>query len=188
MVLKRLSFVAGQLAPKPGARQVLARVLTIDDLPGGGWSVIDERTWRTGVSGPATEWGKRARAAGSVTAWRSFEAVAARQWCWVQVVPLEFELDALSALEGVGDRALRNLRSKVTVLRERDVDIEAFPAAGRVWAHEQHTSGPGGEGVTKMLAAACGAYLIVVSASGSAAWAWDSVVSIARRQAELLAT
>ena len=186
MVLKRLSFAAAQLAPKPGARQVLARVVTVDDLPGGGWSVIDERTWRTGVSGWATEWGKRARAAGSVTAWCSFEAVAGRQGCWVQVVPLVSELDALSALEEAGDRALRNLRSKVTVLREHDVDIEAFPGASRVWAHEQHTSGPGGEGVAKMLAAASGACLIVVSASGPPQWAWDSVVSIARRQAELL--
>jgi hypothetical protein len=53
--LKRLGFAAAQLAPKPGARQGLARVVTVDDLPGGGWSVIDERTWRTGVSGRATE-------------------------------------------------------------------------------------------------------------------------------------
>jgi hypothetical protein len=187
MALKRLGFVAAQLMQKPGARQVLARVVTVDDLPGGGWSVIDERTWRTGVSAPATGWGKRARAAGSVTAWRSFEAVAARQWCWVQVMPLVSELDALSALEGIGDRLLRNLRAEVALLREHDVDIEAFPGAGRVWAHEQHTIGPDGEGVARMLAATCGACVIVLSASGSPEWAWDSVVSIARRQAGLLA-
>jgi hypothetical protein len=187
MVVRRMSFVAAQLAPKSGARQVLARVVTADDLPGGGWSVADERTWRTGVSRPATEWGKRARAAGSVTAWRSFKAVAARRWCWVQVVPLVSESDALSALEGIGDRLLRNLRAAVTVLREHDVDIEAFPGAGRVWAHEYHTVGPDGEGVARMLAAACGSYVIVVSASGSPEWAWDSVVTVARRQTGLLA-
>ncbi len=152
--LKRLGFIAAQLMPKPGARQVLARVVTVDDLPGGGWSVIDERTWRSGVSVPATKWGRRARAAGSVTAWRSFEAVAARQWCWVQVMPLVSEPDALSALEGIGDRLLRNLRAEVTLLREHDVAIEAFPGAGRVWAHEQHTIGPDGEGVARTLAAA----------------------------------
>ncbi len=169
MALKRLGFIAAQLMPKPGARQVLARVVTVDDLPGGGWSVIDERTWR------------------SVTAWRSFEAVAARQWCWVQVMPLVSEPDALSALEGIGDRLLRNLRAEVTLLREHDVAIEAFPGAGRVWAHEQHTIGPDGEGVARTLAAACGAYLIVVAASGSPEWPWDSVVSVARRQAGLVA-
>jgi hypothetical protein len=43
--------------------------------------------------------------------------VAARQWCWVQVVPLVSGLDALSALEGAGDSGIRNLRSKVAVLR-----------------------------------------------------------------------
>jgi hypothetical protein len=162
-------------------------VVTVDDLPGGGWSVIDERTWRTGVSAPASGWGKRARVAGSVTAWRSFEAVAARQWCWVQVMPLVSEADALSALDGIGDRLLRNLRAEVKVLREHDVDIEAFPRAVRVWAHEQHTIGPDGEGVARMVAVACGAYVIVVSASGSPEWAWDSVVSVASRQAGHLA-
>jgi hypothetical protein len=183
--LKRLSFAAAQLVPKPGARQVLARVVTVDDLPGDGWSVIDERTWRTGVSGSATEWGKRARAGGSVTAWRSFEAVAGRQWCWVQVVPLVSEPDALSALEEAGDRASQPAQQG-HVLREHDVEIQTFPGADRVWAHEQHTSGPGGEGVAKMLAAASGAYLIVGSASGYPEWRWDSAVWIARRQAELL--
>ena len=187
MALKRLGLVAAQLMPKPGARQVLARVVTVDDLPGGGWSVIDERTWRTAVSVPATSWGKRARAAVSVSAWRSFQAVAARQWCWVQVIPLVSDRDALSTLKGIGDRLLDNLRAEVRLLREHDVDIEAFPGAGRVWAHEQHTVGPDGEGVARMLAAACGAYVIVVCASGSPEWAWDSVVSVARRQAGLLA-
>jgi len=57
------------------------------------------------------------------------------------------------------------------VLREHDVDIEAFPGAGRVWAQQHHAIGPDGEGVARMLAAACGAYVIVVSASGSPAWA-----------------
>lgn len=187
MVWRRLGFVAAQLAPKPGAREVLARVVTVDDLPGSGWSVMDQRTWRTGVTGSPTEWGQRARSAGSVTGWRSFQAEDGGLGCWVQVVPLVSEPDALAALEGVLDRALRNLRSEVTVVREQDVDLEAFPGAGRVWAHEQHTSGPRGEGVTKMLAAASGTYLIVVCASGSPAWAWESVVAVARRQAERLA-
>jgi len=123
------------------------------------------------VSRPETEWGKRARAAGSVTAWRSFAATAARQWCWVQVLPLASQPDAVSALEGIGDRLLRNLRAKVTLLREHDVEVDAFPGAGAVWAHEQHTIGPDREGVARMLTAACGAYVIVVSASGSPEWA-----------------
>lgn len=158
-----------QLAPKPGARRALERVVTVHDLPGSGWRVQDERTWRTGVSGPATEWSRRARAAGSVTAWRSFE-LGARQWCWVQVVPLASEPDALSAIEGVGDRALGNLRGKVTVVREQDVRIEPFPQAGRVWAREWHTVGSTGSGVARILTAAAGTHLIVVSSAGSPEW------------------
>jgi hypothetical protein len=186
MVLRRLGFIAAQLAPRPGARQALARVVTADDLPGDGWRVLDERTWRTGMSGPATGWSRRARAAGSVTAWRSFEAVPMRRWCWVQVVPLVSEADALSALGGVGNRGIRNLHARVTVVREHDVDIGAFPWAGKVWAHEQHTTEPDGSGVALMLAAVCGAYMIVVSGAGAPEWTWDEMVPVAARQAALL--
>ena len=186
VVLRRLGFVVAQLAPKPGARRALARVVSEYDLPGSGWRVIDERTWRTGVCGRATDWGRRARAIGSVTAWRSFD-LEAQRWCWVQVVPLASEPDALAAVEGVGDRTLGNLRSEVTVISEQDVEISLFPGAGSVWAREQHTSGPTGAGVAKTLAAATGLHLIVVCASGSPEWEWDAVTGLARRQAALLA-
>lgn len=185
MPLHRFAFVAAQLAPKPGARRALERIVTVHDLPESGWRVIDERTWRTGVSGPATQWGRRARAAGSVTAWRSFER-AARQWCWVQVVPLVSQADALGAVEDVGARSLGNLQSKVTVIREQDVQVDPFAEAGLVWAHEQHTSGPTGAGVAMTLAAAVGTHLIVVSASGTPEWTWDAVTRLARRQTALL--
>ena len=188
MVLRRLGFVAAQMSAGPGARRALARVVTAGDLPGGGWSVLDERTWRTGMSGPATGWGRRARAEGSVTAWRSFKAAPAKRWCWVQVVPLVSEADALSALDEVGDRGIRNLRARVTVVREHDADIGAFPGAGKVRAHEQHTTGPDGEGAALMLAAACGRYMIVVSGSGAPEWTWDEMVPVAARQAALMAT
>lgn len=176
-----------RLAPKPGARRALARVVTVDDLPGSDWTVLDQRTWRTGISGSATEWGRRARAARSVTAYRSFQA-AFRQGCWVQVIPLASESDALSAIEEVGNRLLRNPQSRATILREQDVEIDPFPGAGRVWAHEMHTTGPLGDGVTKILAAAVSSYLIAVGAYGSPESAWDAVITLARRQAaELLA-
>lgn len=174
-----------QLGPKPGARRALARVVTVNDLPGDGWRMQDERTWRTGASRPATEWGQRARAAGSVTAWRSF-ALVARRWCWVQVVPLASELDAVEALDGVEDRLLNNLRGKVTVSREHDVQIEPFPGADRVWAHEQHTDGPTGAGVARMLAATTGPYVVVVAGSGSPEWDWYEVSELGRRQAARL--
>lgn len=176
-----------QLAPKPGARRALGRVVTADDLPGSDWTVLDQRTWRTGMSGPATEWGRRARAARSVTAYRSFQA-ALRQGCWVQVMPLASESDALSAIKEVGDRLIRNPQSRGTMLREQDVEIDLFPGAGRVWAHEMHTTGPLGDGVTRILAAAVSLYVIAVATYGSPGWTWDAVITVARRQAaELLA-
>lgn len=188
--MQRLGLVAAQLAPRPGARQALGRVVTADDLPGDGWSVLDERTWRTGFSGPATEWGRRARAARSVTAWRSFQGASAKQSCWVQVMPLASEADALDSLDGVWDRMLRNLRATVRVVQEQDMEMGALPWAGKVRAREQRTAGrvngPDGEGVARMLAAACGTRVIIVASSGTPEWTWEQVTAVAARQAELL--
>ena len=70
------------------------------ELPGGGWSIRSERSWRAGVSfagaRPYTDEGSRARQAGCVVAWRSFEDSSAPRWLWVEVVPLVSEADAVS--------------------------------------------------------------------------------------------
>ncbi len=67
MVMRRVQFVTAQLGHKAGKDEVLARMLGADDLPDGPWRMMDQRTWRTGVIGPATEWGERARQVGSLT-------------------------------------------------------------------------------------------------------------------------
>lgn len=172
--------------PKPDARAALGRLITADDLPGDEWTIVDQRTWRTGMTGPPTPWARRARAARSVTAYRSF-AAGSGQGCWVQVIAFASEADALSALEEVSGRLLRK-QSKSTVVREQDVTVDPFQGAGRVWAHEFVASTPDGEATTKIVAAAVSSQVAAVCASGSPGWDWDVVVTIARRQAaELLA-
>ena len=187
MAVNRLRFAAAQLGRKAGARERLACLLTVLDLPGAGWRVLDERTWRTGVAGPVTPWGGRARAAGSVTAWRSFQDAAGRRWVWVQVMPLVSAQDALEALGGIGDRLLGNARATVKLVREADVEVAPFAGASAVWAHEQHTAGPGGEGVSLLLAGVVAVSVVVVCASGSPAWDWRAVSELAARQADHLA-
>ncbi len=75
-------------------------LLNPSELPGGGWSIRSERSWRAGVSfagaRPHTDEGNRARRARCVVAWRAFEDSTAERWLWVEAVPLVSEVDAAS--------------------------------------------------------------------------------------------
>jgi len=188
MDLRRAQFVAAQLGRKAGKREVLACLLGAADLPGGAWVVLDERTWRTGVAGPSTPWGERARQAGSMTAWRSFRDETAERWAWNQVTPLASAEDARGALAEIGKRGVPNLSAKVQLVSERDVDIEPFVGASAVWAREQQSHGRDGAGVALMLAGAVDNWLTVLSLSGTPAWDWQSASQLAALQAVRLST
>jgi hypothetical protein len=186
-VFQQVRLAFAQLASRGGKDDALSVVLDWHDLPGE-WRTEDERTWMTGRTGPATPESRRAREAGSVTAWRSFHD-GERRWAWVQVVPLASPADARSALAQVGARLLANPRAEVRVVEERQVDVEPFAGADAVWAHEQHTrpvttSGP--DAVSLLLAGSVGSHVIVLGLSGTPAWDWDQASLLAARQAERL--
>ncbi|HEX4659451.1 MAG TPA: hypothetical protein VH307_18850 [Streptosporangiaceae bacterium] len=187
MDLRRARFAVAQLGRKAGKRDVLTSLLGCGDLPGGPWQIVDERTWGTGVTGPSTPWGERARQAGCRTAWRSFRDATASRWAWVQATPLASAEDD-DALTGIGERALINLKAKVRLVSESDVPIEPFTGASAVWAREQHTEGRDGPGVVLMLAGAVSERLMVLCLSGSPAWDWRSASELAAVQAARLST
>lgn len=185
VVIRRLRFMWAQIGHKPGGARLQARLLSGDDLPGGHWRQIDQRTWRTGVTS-RTAWGDRARAEGSVTAWRSFRDQATGRWLWLQVMPLASAQDARTAVDEVGDVQVRNLRATVRLVAEKDAGIDPFAGAGKIWSREYHTDGPDGPGTTFMLAGAVDEFVVVVSASGQPAWDWPSVSGLAASQARRL--
>jgi hypothetical protein len=187
-LFQQVRFAYARLAARSAKDTALSQLLTGEDLPGA-WRTLDERVWLTGHGGPATEWGRRARDAGSVTAWRSFHDGAGR-WAWVQVVPLASTADAASALAEVAQRFLANPRTEVRVVLEQDVPLEPFAGAAAVWAHEQHTrplAKPGPDGVSLLLAAAAGRHVVVLALSGTPSWDWDAAAALAARQAARLA-
>lgn len=186
MVMRRVQFVTAQLGRKAGKDEVLAGMLSADDLPDGPWRMMDQRTWRTGVMGPTTEWGERARQVGSLTGWRSFSHRATLRAAWIQLIPLASADDAVAAVTVIGERGLSNLRSGVQLVSERDVPLEPFTGASAVWAREQHTEGKDGPGVVLMLAGAVNHWLVIVCLSGTPAWDWSSASGLAARQAARL--
>lgn len=186
-MLRQAQFAVAQILSRPGRQAALSRLLDSHDLPGA-WQAADERTWLTGRLGPPTPWGRRASAAGSVTAWRSFRAESGR-WAWVQVMPMTSEQDARQALRDVGGRMLANPRAEVRIVSEHDVELAPFAGASSVWAHEQHTRPVvkrGDDGVNLLLAAAVGPYVTVLDLSGTPTWDWGSASDLAARQAARL--
>lgn len=184
--MQRIQFVTAQLGRKAGKDEALGRLLHASDLPDGPWRMLDQRTWRTGVMGPATEWGERARQAGTVTGWRSFGHKTSKRGAWIQVMPLASADDARAALSVVGERGLANLRARVQLVSEHDVSVAPFTGADAVWAREQHTTSKDGPGVVLTLGGAVGRSLVIICLSGSPAWDWSSASELAALQAARL--
>jgi hypothetical protein len=170
--------MANLFGSSPEKRDALARLLTVADLPGNGWRKMSEKTWRTGHKGEKTEWARRASEAGSLTAFRSLQHRGVRQWVWSQMTPLVSVEDAHLEFERIKERGVHN-SGAVRVRDEKEVAVDLFPGASRIWAHEQTTMGLIGQGSNKLLAAAVGNSVIVVCSSGSPVVTWTTMAGLA---------
>jgi len=158
-------------------------LLAVEDLPGAGWRRIDERRWRVGISSERPEWVERARRAGRVTAWRSFEQVGAGRWLWTQATPLVSPADAEASLVALPSRLLGNLRAQVTLVRESEAEPPAISEATRVVAFEQATTGPLGDGIVLYLAWAFSYVASILACSGpQGSWTWADAATLASTQ------
>ena len=182
----RLRLVLAQLGRKSGGSQALTQMLEPADLPGLGWTVMDQRTWRTGID-PTTDWQRRAKTADCITAWRSFEQTGARRWLWIQATPVVDSADAVSALSQLPARMLRNVRAKVRVVDGREVPPPAPLTTETAWAWEQLGEGRIGESVSLTLIAAFGRNVITVAGSSlDKSWTWGEMRDLAQCQAARL--
>jgi hypothetical protein len=180
VVLERLSSIANLFGSSPERRDALARLLTPTDLPGSGWRKMSDKTWRTGAKGEQTEWALRAGEAGSLTAFRSIQNRGVRQWMWSQMTPLVSVPDAHAEFERIKDRGVSN-RGAVRVQNEKDVAVDPFLGATRIWAHEQSTVGLAGPGSNKLLAAVVASSVIVVCTSGAPVLNWTTMAGLAAK-------
>jgi hypothetical protein len=168
-------------------RRELRSLLGVDDLAGVGWRVLDERAWGTGHGDVEAEWADRAREAGLITVWRSFEQAASGRWLWVQLTRLCSPDDALQALADAPERFVRNPRARVDVVAERTVKPPRLEGADATWAYEQRTTGRRGRGIARYLGIAKGDALVVLLASGHGnAWPAVDLQQIAQLQADRL--
>ena len=173
-------YLYAKVGSKRGAERTFRILPEVSDLDGEGWKVLDEKRWRTGRMGNVSDWGVRARQAGSVTAWRSFEQTGASRWMWTEAIPLASEADSSAAVSDMQGRFIRNPRAQVHVVGGKVVTDLAVPGTVASWAYEQNVTGKVGEGACFYLAGATNSFVFVVSASGIAdTWTWDQVKSVA---------
>lgn len=184
---RRLQFAAAQIGRKPDKARVLAMLVEPHDLPGERWAVLDQRTWRTGQTPNPSEAAMRARNAGSITAWRSFEQKGASRWLWAQVTPTVSDEDARAFIVDLPSRFLKNLHAKVVVTSEHDVEDVEIPGADDVWCYEQATTGKLGDSIAMYAAGRVGTLVFALSASSPAGgWDWQAVTPVAAKQADRL--
>jgi hypothetical protein len=185
VLLHRLRWAASQLGARGSGRLLdpALVLLRLGDMPRG-WRQIDERRWRTGRAGGGEPWAARAREMGGVTAWRSFASVPDGLWLWAQATPLASQEDATSALDGIWERSLRNLRARVEVVASEEgprLQLPDGPAA----TLEQRTRGQEREGTARYVAWTCRGVVSVIAGSGTgAAWSWPDLQSLASLQSE----
>ncbi len=112
-------------------------LLDLDDLPAG-WTVMDNRRWRTGQT--QAPWSQRAKRLGGVTGWRSFQSSTKDEWVWAEAIPLASDSDVTEALAEIWSRTLKNLRANVRLVDECDGPVLTGLGAS-VRTLEQSTDG-----------------------------------------------
>jgi hypothetical protein len=188
MMRGRLRWMASQIAVRPSTHLPNPEMVLIGlaDLPPG-WKLTDQRRWRSG-QGRDQEWAARARALGSVTAWRSFASPTRDRWLWAQTTALASVEDAQHALDQVWEHRLANLRARLQVTARQNGPPLAIPAE-RVLTRQERTSGPSGDGVTRYLAWAYRGMVSVMAGSGPGdAWAWPDLAVLATAQSHRIDT
>jgi hypothetical protein len=189
--MNNLQAFISRIGPKLVKERALAMLLESFELPGSSWRVFRQGAFRTGAWGSKpSEYGRRAKRAGSFSAKRSFEQATPHRWLVLQVIPLVSVADAEALVPSLRKTFRPNPRSKVTVTEEREIDDQAIPGIGTTWLYEQKMTGVGG---AKMEARYVGGnvgniVLVVVSSGEVGAWPWDELGDVARAQAAKIRT
>ena len=96
------------------------------DLPGKGWVITSEGTWRPGI-GKKSEASKQSRQSGMMIAASSFSQPSTRLWANASVFPTASPSDAQPWLPTLNKRIVPSPHARVKIVAERMVeDIQAI--------------------------------------------------------------
>jgi hypothetical protein len=166
-----------------------------DDLPGDGWVVVEERSWRTGTMDPDSAKSRRARASDCTTAWRSLAQPNPVRRAWVEVVPYATAADAEVSLGQTPRFFVGQAAAGVTITDEHVVDEQAIcdlakehavsSRSGGPWLFEQSATGPDGDTVTRYVGVTVDRAMCLTCCAGApATWSWGEVLGVAASLAD----
>jgi hypothetical protein len=163
----------------------LGLLVPADQLPGPGWRVSGERTWVTGELDPDSDKSRRARAAGLVTAWRSFEQAGTGRTAWVEVVPYATAEDAELSRRQSPHYFVGTDRPDEQVVAGSEVDGHQLPGVSELWVYEKSVAGPQGVRVSQYVAGTIDRVLLIASCAGpGAAWSLDDLMDLGAQLAD----
>ena len=185
--MNRFVFALAQFGPQSLKRTSLAMLLDDEDLPGDGWKVLGQGSWRTGFAARPSDAARRARHARTFTAIRNFHQSGASRWCWIEVIPFVSQSDAEAVLADLPSIFVRNPGIKGTITQERRVSPHDAPeAAAYPFVYEYAVISKYGESFPRMIGGVVDRILFLVSTSeygaGLAGWSWQEVVDVASLQ------
>ncbi|MGA2970880.1 MAG: hypothetical protein ABSE75_13880 [Acidimicrobiales bacterium] len=184
LVRMGVMYRLAQLGTTKGRSITLQFLLSLDQLPGSGWSIERDVFLRAGVIRPISKQESRARKVGSVWAIRSFFSVSTSRWLVTRLLPLASENDVLPWIAAWQDR-LTNRDSMFYLTESTMVTGVQLPEFGVTHGVESvlapiksHPSR-----VVKEVAGHVGNVVFVMRCmSLSDEWSWDDVLSLASLQ------
>lgn len=151
--------------------------------------MAQERTWPTGDLDPTSEKSERARRAGTVTAWRTFEEAGSGRAAWVEVAPYATADDATLSLRQSPRYLTGASGPDERVVAEGVVGGRRLPGVPDAWIYEKTVTGPDGTRHAGYVAGTVGEVLFVASCSGEPGqWSFDDLMGLAAVQAERIRT
>jgi hypothetical protein len=172
--------------PAPKEEERAARsfslLLTADELPGTGWTMVEERSWPTGGLDATSDTGRRALGAGGMTAWRKFAGAKGLE-AWVEVVPYATADDARVARVRVPTYFVGVAPPGGTVVEELVVVDRRVEGLDTPWILDKTTSDGDGARRARTVAGAVGPVLVLTCLAGPVDhWTWDDVLRLSADQ------
>ena len=159
--------------------------MDVGDLPGQGWTVVEERTWPTGQLDAASQKSRRARNAGGITVWRSLDQAETSRSFWTEVVPYASAADAELSLQQVPRFFVGEAGPDETIVSEQVITGQVVPGVTNTWLFEKAATGPVGDRVARFVAGIVEHILFIDSCSGQVeSWTWADLIGLAAVHAE----
>jgi hypothetical protein len=185
--MTKLDGLIAQIGLSSEQRDFSVSLLLTGDELGESWSAVADRSWRVGGPGlrsrrSRTAEGNRAREAGTVTAWRSFESPTSRRWMWIQVAPMASSEDAEAYSLKIEDQFVPDPRAPNAPRRLDMVNIEDLSGA-RGWQHT--SSSTEFNGIARAVSGCVGRVVLLMQCSWDGdSWSAEKADSMVTLQTE----